>query len=163
MLNVLVCIHSCLFVSVYEEPGGPTATLFINTSVGLTVHSRGELRGRELQHSPHKKSLLIYFPPNWKVHAHTWLNHHASTGDGPPPHTCETWAQLCCTVLGRQDRKNTRVHRTPCNGLCRCAGPDSPFLNTGPTIQRTFIKFVMLCFFLSIFFCFWSGWPQNAL
>lgn len=113
----------------------------------MTVHSRGGLQDGELGHSPHKKSLLIYFPPNWKVHAHTWLNHHASTGDGPPPHTGETWAQHCCTVLGQPGRKNTRMHCTPCNGFCRCPGPDSPVLNMAPIIEESFIKFVILLFF----------------
>lgn len=131
----------------------------------MTVHSRGGLQGRELGHSPHKKSLLIYFPPNWKVHAHTWLNHHASTGDGPPPHTGETWAQLCCTVLGQPGRKNTRMHCTPCNGFCRCAGPDSSVLNMALIIEKSFIKFVILLFFSSpsLSLSVWSWWPQNAL
>lgn len=129
------------------------------------MHSRGGLQGRELGHSPHKKSLLIYFPPNWKVHAHTWLNHHASTGDGPPPHTGETWAQLCCTVLGQPGRKNTWMHCTPCNGFCRCAGPDSPVLNMALIIEKSFIKFAILLFFSSpsLSLSVWSWWPQNAL
>ncbi len=106
-------IRLCKCVCSSKGPEVQALALFINTSVELTVHSRGGLQGKELGHSPHKKSLLIYFPSNWKVHAHTWLNHHASTEDGPPPHTGETWAQLCCTVLGQPGmKKHTNAQRT---------------------------------------------------
>lgn len=118
-----VCV--CVYVG-----AAPSAALFINTSVGLTVHSG---RGREPQDSlgqrPHKKSLLIYFPPNWKVHAHTWLNHHASTGDGPPLHADETWPQFCRAGPSQvwQRKHSVTLHTyTLLNGFCRCATPDSP-------------------------------------
>lgn len=94
--------------------------------------------------SPHKKSFLIYFPPNWKVHAHTWLNHHASTGDNPPRHAAETWGREN-TPLSLMDSADVR-------------GP--PALRLAPTVQRGFIKFVILFIFTflphshSFYFCF---------
>lgn len=59
--------------------------------------------------------------------------------------------------------KNTRMHFAPCNGFCRCAGPDSPVLNMASAIQKSFIKFAILLFFIPISLSHWSGWPQNAL
>ncbi len=115
----------------------------------MTVHSRGGLQCRELGHSPHKKSLLIYFPPNWKVHAHTWLNHHASTEDGP----CRTQAKPELSFAARswdsQAWKNTRMHCAPCNGFCRCAGPDSLF-SIWPLLFRNPLSNCNLALFIPI-------------
>lgn len=127
-------------------PFSHAALLFINMSVGLTAWRPG---GQGfLGCSPHKKSLLIYFPPNWKVHAHTWLNHHASMGDNPPRHAAETWG-----------RENTRPCRALPDGFCRCAqAPDSP---SGPRnseglhqichFVHFFLPSSLLAFFLFIF------------
>lgn len=106
----MYCKCVCVCVSV---EAAPTATLFINTSVGLTVHSGREGEPRDsLGQRSHKKSLLIYFPPNWKMHAHTWLNHHASTGDGPPLNADETWSQFCCADPSQawQKKHNVTLH-----------------------------------------------------
>lgn len=123
---VLTCIMYC--VHVYVEVA-PTAALFINTSVGLTVRSRREREPWDsLEQRPHKKSLLIYFPPNRKVHAHTWLNHHTSTGDGPPLHADETQSQFCRAgpSQARQRKHSVMLHTyTLFNDFCRCAAPDS--------------------------------------
>lgn len=143
-LRVCVCVQR-VCVSIYVSHVLPLALLFINMSAGLTAWRPG---GQGfLGCSPHKKSLLIYFPPNWKVHAHTWLNHHASTGDNPPRHAAET-----------RGRENTRPRRALPDGFCRCApGPDSP---SGPRNSDGlhqichFVHFFLpssLAFFLFIF------------
>lgn len=124
-------LDACVCVWGGEGGGGgswATAALFINTSVGLTVHNRGEKEPWDsLGQRPHKKSLLIYFPPNWKVHAHTWLNHHASTGDGPPLHADETWSQFCRAGPSQTWlRKQCHAAYTDLNGFYRCGPTDSP-------------------------------------
>lgn len=103
LTSVCLCVCVCLWA---------TAALFINTSAGLTVHSGREREPWDsLRQRSHKKSLLIYFPPNWKVHAHTWLNHHASTGDGPPLHADETWSQFYRSGQSQACQGNTASRR----------------------------------------------------
>lgn len=145
----IVCIthvwmRTCVCVCLWA-----TAALFINTSVGLTVHSG---RWREpwdsLGQRPHKKSLLIYFPPNWKVHAHTWLNHQASTGDGPPLHTGETRSQFCRAGPSQAwQRKHTvTLHTyTLLNGFCRCAAPDIPSKAWSPLLPTPHCSLLPVC------------------
>lgn len=143
---VFMCLCTSMAVWVFTcVPFSHAALLFINMSVGLTAWRPG---GHGfLGCGPHKKSLLIYFPPNWKVHAHTWLNHHASMGDNPPRHTVETWG-----------RENTRPCRALPDGFCRCAW--APGSSSGPHNSEGlhqichFVHFFLpssLAFFLFIF------------
>lgn len=135
-----VCQCVCLWVCI-SAGAGPSTVLFINTSVWLTVHSgRDGEPWDSLGQRPHKKSLLIYFPPNWKVHAHTWLNHHASTGDGPPLHADETRSQFCRArpSQGWQRKHSVTAHTyTLLNGFSRCAAPDSPSEDLSPPLTSS--------------------------
>lgn len=111
MHAVVFITHFCVLVRVCVCLWA-TAALFINTSAGLTVRSGREREPWDsLRQRSHKKSLLIYFPPNWKVHAHTWLNHHASTGDGPPLHADETRSQFYRSGQSRACQGNTASRR----------------------------------------------------
>lgn len=165
------CVYTCPMscVHVYVEVA-PTAALFINTSVGLTVRSRREREPWDsLEQRPHKKSLLIYFPPNRKVHAHTWLNHHTSTGDGPPLHADETQSQFCRAgpSQGQQRKHSVMLHTyTLFNDFCRCAAPDSSSTALSSPLHLqpahsiwplSFIKFFISPCFL------WFAWPPHAL
>lgn len=70
-ISHVLCEPVCVCASVYVG-AAPSAALFINTSVGLTVHSGREGEPKDsLGQRSHKKLLLIYLPPNWRVHAHT--------------------------------------------------------------------------------------------
>ncbi len=156
-------IRLCKCVCSSKGPEVQALALFINTSVELTVHSRGGLQGKELGHSPHKKSLLIYFPSNWKVHAHTWLNHHASTEDGPPAAHRRNLSSALLHGLGTA--RHEKTHECTAHPVMDSAdaGLDSLVLNMASAIQKSFIKFVILLFFIPVSLTHWSGWPQNAL
>lgn len=112
IFHACCCFHYSLLCACACVCLWATAALFINTSAGLTVHSGREREPWDsLRQRSHKKSLLIYFPPNWKVHAHTWLNHHASTGDGPPLHADETWSQFYRSGQSQACQGNTASRR----------------------------------------------------